>query len=33
MFGRAKAALGVEHRRVRGESGARYEWRLPEAKK
>ena len=30
MFGRAKAALGVEHRRVRGESGARYEWRLPE---
>jgi hypothetical protein len=30
MFGRAKAALGVEHRRIEGQDRtARYEWRLP----
>jgi hypothetical protein len=31
MFGRAKQALGIEHRRIRGENGAQaqYEWRLP----
>jgi hypothetical protein len=29
MFGRAKAELGVEHRRVRDQAGrVRYEWRL-----
>ena len=28
-FGRAKAALGIVHRRVRGDQGVRDEWKLP----
>ena len=29
MYGRVKSALGIEHRRVKGDSGpATYEWRL-----
>jgi hypothetical protein len=27
-FGRAKAALGIEHRRVREDGRAHYEWRM-----
>lgn len=27
-FGRAKSALGIVHRRVCGDQGVRYEWRL-----
>lgn len=35
MFGRAKQALGIEHRRVKPEDGgqAEYQWRLPAKKK
>ena len=31
-FGRAKAALGIEHRRVREDGKAGYEWRVPKPK-
>jgi hypothetical protein len=32
MYGRVKSALGIEHRRVKGDSGpATYEWRLPKS--
>ena len=34
MYGRAKQALGIQHRRVRPADGGRaeYEWRMPPAK-
>jgi hypothetical protein len=32
MYGRVKSALGIEHRRVKADSGpATYEWRLPKS--